>query len=254
MPAAAGAVLLLPLPALACVCGLLVLVAGWEWTALAAIQGRAWRGGYLLVLVAAMLLVWAYGLDVPGVELLLLLGCGFWLLAALGLIRPQVYGPGFKAVAGVLVLVPAWGALLILHRTTHGSHWTLFLLGLMWVADSAAYFAGRRYGRVLLAPRISPGKTRAGLYGALLATTCYAAAGAVWFALPMPHWMVLIGVCLVATLASVLGDLFESQIKRQAGLKDSGRWVPGHGGLLDRIDSLTAAAPVFVVAHRWWGV
>lgn len=116
---------------------------------------------------------------------------------------------------------------------------------LIWTADSFAYFAGRRWGRVKLAPQISPGKTREGVYGALIGSALCGA---------LLHWLrpetgslsVLVLLSVTIALFSVVGDLFESLLKRQAGLKDSGTLLPGHGGVLDRIDSLTAAAPVFL--------
>ncbi len=126
----------------------------------------------------------------------------------------------------------------------------LFLLVLIWIADSGAYFAGRRWGRVKLAPAVSPGKTREGVYGALAGAMLCALALA-WMRPEIGAALVTIPLCLLTCLVSVAGDLFESLIKRQAGVKDSGTLLPGHGGVLDRIDSLTAAAPVFVFGLMW---
>ncbi|MCB1760121.1 MAG: phosphatidate cytidylyltransferase, partial [Gammaproteobacteria bacterium] len=142
---------------------------------------------------------------------------------------------------------PAWISLLILHaRYQDGPYLLLFLMILIWVADSCAYFAGRRWGRVKLAPLISPGKTREGVYGAMVGA---AICGVLLHQLrPQtgPLYLLVVLSVLVA-LISVIGDLFESVMKRQAGLKDSGALLPGHGGMLDRIDSLTAAAPLFLL-------
>jgi len=147
----------------------------------------------------------------------------------------------------VMVLFPPWFSLLAIHRLPEdGPLLVLFIMVLIWVADTGAYFSGRRFGRVKLAPHISPGKTREGVYGALLgAVLC----GLLLYQLrPQTGALaLLILFCLLLALVSVVGDLFESLLKRQAGLKDSGQLLPGHGGMLDRIDSLTAAAPVYLL-------
>ncbi|MDX1433429.1 MAG: phosphatidate cytidylyltransferase [Gammaproteobacteria bacterium] len=127
----------------------------------------------------------------------------------------------------------------------------LFLLVLVWCADSAAFFVGRRYGRRRLASRVSPGKSVEGVLGAMLAGALLAGAAAPLGGVPAPLPFVALSVLTVIT--SVLGDLTESAFKRRAGVKDSGSLIPGHGGVLDRIDSLTAAAPLFVLGYHWLG-
>jgi phosphatidate cytidylyltransferase len=127
----------------------------------------------------------------------------------------------------------------------------LYLVFLVATADSAAYFVGRRFGKRRLASNVSPGKTLEGVAGALLATTIFATvAGLAFGFVPLLGFVV---VSLITALASILGDLSESVFKRRAGLKDSGSIVPGHGGILDRIDSYTAAAPIFVLGCFWQG-
>jgi phosphatidate cytidylyltransferase len=123
----------------------------------------------------------------------------------------------------------------------------LTLLVLIWIADSGAYFAGRRWGRRKLAPVVSPGKTREGVYGALAGGLAWGGLAGWWLGLSAGRAAGLVALCLATVLASVVGDLQESLLKRRRGLKDSGRLLPGHGGVLDRIDSLTAGAPVFAV-------
>jgi phosphatidate cytidylyltransferase len=149
------------------------------------------------------------------------------------------------ALIGWVVLIPTWLALVELR--TFGPELLLGLLAVVWVADTAAYFAGRKFGRHKLAPSISPGKTWEGVVGAFLGVTLYGLAWKMWdgsavlFSLGLWWGMLLLWLL---TLFSILGDLFESWMKRVAGLKDSGRLLPGHGGVLDRIDALTAAMPL----------
>jgi phosphatidate cytidylyltransferase len=146
------------------------------------------------------------------------------------------------SIAGFFVLVPAWLALARLHASD--PQLLLYLLLLVVAADIGAYFAGRRFGKNKLAPRVSPGKTWEGVLGGLAASALMALIGVRWFEVSAASF---IGLCALVVAASIVGDLTESLFKRHAGLKDSGSLLPGHGGLLDRVDSITAAAPVFLV-------
>ncbi len=156
------------------------------------------------------------------------------------------------ALAGLPVLVPAWLALSYLHRVPErGPQLTLFLLLLVFAADIGAYFAGRAFGRLKLAPQVSPGKTWEGVIGGLSSAALIAYAGALWFKFDT---IAILGLGCAVALVSVVGDLTESMFKRHVGLKDSGAILPGHGGMLDRLDSITAAAPVFALGMVWLGV
>jgi len=232
-------------------------LAAWEWWGLAR-QARgvrlAYAGGMGITFAA---LAWASGLWAgrPGALLLYPVYAAaflFWVIAVPVWLRrsPPSPPPSLILGLGVVVLIPAFLALVQL-RNIHPA--TLLLtMGLVWVADIAAFFAGTRFGAHRLAPRISPGKTWEGFYGALVATACYAAAWAMLVPRHLPPlvrdlpgtilWTLL--VVEVLTVFSVLGDLFESAMKRQAGVKDSGRLLPGHGGLLDRVDALTSTLPL----------
>jgi phosphatidate cytidylyltransferase len=174
------------------------------------------------------------------------LAVAWWLVAFLWLaLRAQAGGPRAAAVAGFLVLVPAGIGLSDLVRLQpNGRLLLLYLLVLIASADVGAYFGGRLFGRHKLAPQVSPGKTWEGLVAGMLAAAGVAVAGASIFDMPFWPWLLL---CLLVAIVSVIGDLTESMFKRHVGLKDSGRLLPGHGGLLDRIDSLTAAAPTFLL-------
>lgn len=179
---------------------------------------------------------------------LIALAVAFWLLIAPLWLAGQwrVPQPGLRAVVGAAVLLPTWAALLELHA--RGPTVLLGVMAIVWIADSAAYFAGRAFGRHKLAPLISPGKTWEGVGGALAALVVYAGLLSVYAGLPL--------VALLLTLSgllylSILGDLFESWIKRVADTKDSGSLLPGHGGVLDRIDALTATLPVAAGMLIW---
>jgi len=201
----------------------------------------------LLISVPAALgaLEWAklagYG---RGARALFVLALLFWAIAVpVWLYRKwRVSHPLLLAVAGWIMLVPAWLAVVRLQQ----SAWLLLvILGVVWIGDTAAYFAGHRFGRNKLAPQISPGKTWEGVIGAYIAVLGYALAASLILqpsANGYDRLAVLLFAC-VLTAFGIVGDLFESWIKRQAGAKDSGQLLPGHGGVLDRIDSLTAALP-----------
>lgn len=191
--------------------------------------------------------------------ILMLCACCWWLLSSiLVLIYPRgnrvwQHQPIVKAVFGYLTVIPAWIALLTIRNWHYeldadkGAWLALFVFGIVWAADIGAYFAGRRFGSHKLMPRVSPGKTIEGFLGGMVAVvllTVYV----LWNSeTSMDSWFVLILSCVAIGVISAFGDLSESMLKRDAGMKDSGNILPGHGGLLDRIDSLTAAMPVFLV-------
>lgn len=154
-----------------------------------------------------------------------------------------------RGLMGIFVLIPFVIALNVIRAFDDGSRVLLYLLLLIWLADTSAYFVGRRYGVTKLAPLVSPGKSLQGALGACICTLFFSAAVAFFYThtLLQDQAMWFIGISLITVLFSILGDLFESMLKREVGLKDSGTLLPGHGGILDRIDSLTAAAPIFLM-------
>ena len=156
------------------------------------------------------------------------------------------------ALAGLLALVPAWVAQVRLRiDVPRGAQWLLFALCLVWAADIGAYAAGRSFGRTKLAPQVSPGKTWEGVLGGLVFAALVALWGSRWFAVPVLQFMPL---CLGVVAFSIVGDLTESLLKRFSGMKDSGTLFPGHGGVMDRIDSLTSAMPVLLLGLTALGV
>ena len=254
IPAVVAAVLLLPNEILSLILAFVVLLGAYEWARLSGIQAL-WAKALYVVVVAVVLTAVEWMRDLQQIVLLLLaIGALWWLAALVGLfaVKPKDPLPAdqfsiSQALTGLIVLAPAWLALVELHaREPNGPGLLLFLMVLIWVADSGAYFSGRRWGHTKLAPSISPGKTREGVYGALV--------GAVLCALFLAHWgglgeiglLVTLLLCIITSIFSVVGDLFESLVKRRRGVKDSGSLLPGHGGVLDRIDSLTSAGPIFV--------
>ncbi|KAF1701851.1 phosphatidate cytidylyltransferase [Pseudoxanthomonas suwonensis] len=270
-PTAIAAILLLPTPWLAAVAALIMLAGLWEWLKLAGVDDSLPRTVLVgLNLLLMVLLVWASrgegGFSPALFQLVTLAGAAGWVLSLLWLWRPGFSAAdrpatrAFKLAAGTLAVVPAWCALCLVHSdgfTALGEaaepiahRWLLAALALVWAADTGAYFAGRHLGRHKLAPTISPNKTIEGAAGGVVAGIA-AALGFGWLAgAGLPQWPALALVALVATLFSIAGDLIESLLKRQAGVKDSGDLIPGHGGVLDRIDGVLAALPVFAIGKE----
>jgi phosphatidate cytidylyltransferase len=252
LPLVIAGVLYLPTSGFALVLAGVILLGADEWTRLAALPRRPQRILYLLSMALAMAGLGAIlPYPLPGLVLFAAASLG-WLVISMYIIRyrpDRAVEPGRagKLLLGYFVLLPTWAALVYLHgEGAQGPALVLYALSLSWVADTGAYFAGRQWGRVKLSPHISPKKTREGVYGALLAIVLWS--GVLIWLRPETGalWQVVI-LCLLVCLVSVVGDLFESLLKRQAGIKDSGNLLPGHGGILDRIDSLTAVAPVFTL-------
>lgn len=251
--------LVLPFHGVVLVMSLLFSIAAWEWANLAGIEQRILRAGYA-VLFAALL----GGLSVAGiwqhtglVISLLSFALSGWLLALrLVCCYPQDTGwnrTPLLAVAGLWLLLPPWlGVLVLQSRAAHG--------GLIWLviaviasADIGAYFAGRRFGRHKLSVHVSPGKTREGVVGGVGAAAALALGLAWWLGLSWWQTGGFVLAMVLTAMVSVLGDLFESMVKRQRGLKDSSQLLPGHGGVLDRIDGWTAAVPLFALLYLLFG-
>jgi phosphatidate cytidylyltransferase len=247
------AVLKLPAVWFALLLALVVLPGAWEWTGLSGYSGRARRVAGTAV--TGFLMAAAYFFHDTIAEPLLIVTCAAWLLVSAALLRNRRSGPlhwpaPARWLSGAWVLVPAWLAVSGLQRAEPVAALMLFLL--VWSADSAAYFAGRSWGRRRLAPAISPGKTVEGVLGALAAALFVAA---LFLAYWRPGAGAAAGLALwsfFVVLVSIAGDLFESNWKRLGSIKDSGTLLPGHGGVLDRIDSMTAAAPFFALGWLWW--
>ena len=217
----------------------------WEWSGLLRNPGRAKRTAFMLLIVVLLGVVTALGK--PSVLLILQVAMGWWLLAFVWtLFYPTPIPDPLRWICGILVLVPLYLALIALYRA--GPWVLLFTLVIVWAADIGAYFTGRAFGRVKLAPAVSPGKTWEGVIGGLLLVMILSVATS--FVVDS-KLATLVPFCMAVAAVSVIGDLTVSMFKRSAGVKDSGTLFPGHGGLLDRVDSVAAAAPLFVLGINW---
>jgi len=231
--------------------GAVLVIGGWEWSAFLAL-GLLGRLLYVVVLGLLGLAALRYAGGESAFVRLMQIAVAWWIAALLWVAFAPTHGGRLTAaLAGFLTLLPTWIALLWIDLGfTAGAQWTLFILMLAFAADTGAFFAGRAFGRRPLAPRVSPHKTWEGVVGGMLLALLIAAGGAIWFRQPLVSFM---GLCLIAAGFSVVGDLTESMLKRHVNLKDSGRLFPGHGGVLDRIDSVTAATPVMALGLVWLG-
>ncbi|MFW2373197.1 MAG: phosphatidate cytidylyltransferase [Gammaproteobacteria bacterium] len=232
---------------------LINLIAGWEWARLSGIQLPVLRVVYALLIVASSFgLYWMQEQQASVFAVVMVFSVILWTLI---IYRMSTRDPAaaserfssLKILFGFLTLLPPVLALLYLHQQTQGGYWMLYVISMIWVADTGAYVAGKTFGKVKLVPKLSPGKTREGLYGAVLATSLYSLAAAVFFELTLIQTLMLLIIGFFATLLSIAGDLFISLLKRERGVKDTGTILPGHGGMLDRIDSITSSAPFFAI-------
>lgn len=252
VPLIIACVLKAPAEIVALVFALIILAGGWEWGALLKLDGTA-RALFVVVLAIALILCFFWILEQAKITWAVLAFASLlWFVLSVAIVGVQRRArvgsglPRFQTLfLGFLILVCAWLAALYLHRIAEfGPALLLYVFVLVWLADAGAYFAGGRWGTTKLASHISPGKTWQGFYGALVGGLLFAFGGAWYFAFSAVDNVIFVGVSLLVVVFSVFGDLFESWLKRRAGVKDSGQLLPGHGGVLDRIDSLLAALPV----------
>ena len=261
-PAALALIWFGPPWAVAAIVALIVLLCAEEWTRLAQLHGSEVRFMFRGLVVAGMFVMYGVAVEFDAHIAVLALGVFWWVLAAIWLRGyPAFFAAGkipqFPAiVVGALILLPAFLGILTLHEAPGDGPLRVFLLLiLIWAADSGAYFAGHRFGKRKLAPRISPGKTIEGAVGGLIAAVAVAIAGGVWvFGLGGVTLFCFVLLCLVVAGLSIVGDLTISMFKRQAKVKDTGAILPGHGGALDRLDSVLAASPTLALGLLLLGV
>lgn len=260
-PIAIGGIFFLPPLGFALFTGAIITIGAWEWANMSGMTSQIARVAYAAVTAAVM-----YGLLNVSAVAVLWLAVVWWFICFL-MVRSYPTGSErwgglpVRAVMGLLVLVPAWVGLN--HLRTGSFQFgdvannllvILFVFCVVWVADIGAYFAGRAFGKAKLAPRVSPGKSWAGVWGGLVAVAVFAVIVSQLASAPMDQTLLLVIASLATGLVSVLGDLLESMLKRFRGIKDSSQLLPGHGGIMDRIDSLTAAIPVFalIITQLGW--
>ncbi len=253
-----------------------LLIAAWEWANLSSFQSYPQRVIYCGVMGLSMFALGVFidlfpasyfqlspsqgsteltasdGLLNQPLILSVLLVAGTWWAVALLWVQGYpssalLWGNRWaRALVGFLVLIPSWLALVFLHSQPHGALLVLLVVVIVAVADIGAYFSGRAFGKRKLAKDVSPGKSWEGVWGGILGCTLLSLLVA--WQTDFSSWVTLFAIILPTAVVSVLGDLLESMVKRHRGIKDSGRILPGHGGILDRIDGLTAAAPIFALA------
>ena len=225
---------------------LLLIPAAWEWGRLSG-QTRIWpHFGYTLLLVIIFYVSRFIQVEwLLGAALVWWGSTLFWLRSFPGG-TDWLFGSVASHLAGLLVLIPAWRSLEVIHQQEQGVELLFFLLLLIWSADIGAYLVGRSFGSRKLAPNVSPGKSVEGLLGGVGFSLIFASTAYIYMGWSSMGLLLFLLAVVVMVLFSVVGDLVESTYKRSAGLKDSGNLIPGHGGILDRMDSLTAAAPIFL--------
>ncbi|MCX7108092.1 MAG: phosphatidate cytidylyltransferase [Methylococcales bacterium] len=260
------AVFKLPMEYFSLLIGFITLLAAWEWAKLTSLNSTIFRVLFLVLLITPMLGIhfwtqilelvaqltdWPDVRDYSGIlEWFVIPPVLFWILVMI-LIRNTPtnvlklqFKTRYKLLIGWFVLLSAWMFLSRL-RALYGSEMTMYFLILIWIADIAAYFTGKKWGTIKLSPEISPGKTVAGLYGALVSGLICAVVLSLIYGFQIMIAADFVVLSTLTVLISIYGDLFVSVVKRQCGAKDSGTLLPGHGGVLDRIDSLIAAIPFF---------
>lgn len=254
VPLVVACILLLPTQWFSWVMLGVMVIAAWEWAGLTGVHQQGYR-----VLFPASLGLLLAGLNYFGMQgghTVITAGVAWWTLIVI--LLPFYHRTDFPAhrwqiplrLAMYLVLGSAWTSYTLLHQLN--PEYVLYLVLLSIMADTAAYFSGKAFGKNKLAPELSPGKTREGLLGGLAGVALLALFAGWYFGQAVMAMVYFVLLSLVTALVSVVGDLFISMIKRETGAKDSGRLLPGHGGILDRIDSHIATVPVFTLGLLWW--
>ena len=256
-PIMIGGIFYLPMMQFMVFIGVITALGAWEWANLSGIQNKLGRVAYTAVISIILYGLWYFDLDQN--SNLLYVAFAWW-LSAFVLVRTH---PKFKAIwsgtvprllMGLIILLPMWMGFVQIKSYPNSGYLIIFVMFIVWGADVGAYFAGRTFGKHKLAPNVSPGKTWEGVYGGIATTTLVAfIAGlmlqdTIHMDLTIKQWILLFAATFVVTAVSVVGDLVESMMKRHRGIKDSSNLLPGHGGVMDRIDSMTAALPVFALA------
>jgi len=232
--------------------GVIVILAAKEWTVMARLENVFHIPFLIAFLVSVYFCWWALQHIAEFPRLILTISCTWWVVGFIVLSKYNrgqkqiLFNPIMRVLLGFIILLPTFSALYML-RATYGAGLLVYLLFLIWFADSGAYFAGKRWGKHKLLPNVSPGKTWQGVAGAFVASIGFSLIfGFVSDSIADNQYAIFVLLSFITVIFSIQGDLIESMFKRQVNIKDSGQLLPGHGGMLDRIDSLTAAAPIFI--------
>ncbi|MEH6596194.1 MAG: phosphatidate cytidylyltransferase [Colwellia polaris] len=274
-PAAISAIFYLSLINFAAVMLVVMAIGAWEWGPLMGCANKRYRIAFVSVTSILIATLWYFlPLDtlwdapkhlVDEANIVLWLAVAWWLLSAgLTFLYPRFskFWSSHRSVRGLfgwLTLVPTWLAFMALRSSDyqvdpyHGAQLLMFLFLMVWSADVGAYFVGKSIGKHKLLPNVSPGKTLEGFLGGVIFACVMVVIAGYFIDWTMAQYRIVIPVTILITTISVLGDLNESMFKRQAGVKDSGTILPGHGGILDRIDSLTATAPIYALCYAYLG-
>lgn len=263
LPLAIGGIIYLPIHYFAIVLAAIFLIGAHEWSKISQLSPSQ-SLVFLLAVSVGFFILWHFGLNSQSVVWLLsFISIGFWIVATYLVLQYPKKSEHWNAKPvisfgfGLLLLLPSWFALVAIKNIAvfqwdaidiAGSSLLLVLMAIVWIADTGAYFTGRRWGNRKLIPHVSPGKTRAGAYGAIGLGTFFVGICSILLGNHTSSTLMIMLLGVVIIFFSIIGDLFESMFKRQSGIKDSGNILPGHGGVLDRIDSLTAAGPIYFSA------
>jgi phosphatidate cytidylyltransferase len=272
-PLALFAILYLPLFSFEIMIALVMGLGAWEWSSMSGMTRAFTKSAYAILVVAICLilsfmlptdLIWYQGQLNSLYTYILSVASIWWVISLAMIIAYPNYSSVWytskilRGIFGLLTLIPTWVAVVTLRTSLfdidpyYGASLIFYVLGIVWAADIGAFFVGVKFGKHKLRPEVSPGKTLEGLMGGVFASSAIIAFAAMHYQVdPSRIWLhILVGALTVGV--SALGDLNESMFKRCAGIKDSGKLLPGHGGIMDRIDSLTAAFPVFAFCYVMW--
>ena len=261
-PIMIGGIFYLPLAQFKLFIGVIVALGAWEWANLSGLKLQVGRVAYA-GLVGGLICAVEFSSLVQEVDILYL-ALGWWVTAFVFVsLHPKLKNiwssPVARLIMGLFILLPMWVGFVQIKSYPFNDYLIMYVMFVVWGADVGAYFAGRTFGKRKLAPSVSPGKTWEGVFGGLLVTTLMALGGGylleseAGLSLDTQQWALLICLTLLITCFSVVGDLIESMVKRHRGIKDSSNLLPGHGGVMDRIDSMTAALPLFALALSVFG-
>lgn len=275
-PLAISAIFFLPLNYFAAVFLAIMAIGAWEWGPLMGFNSLAKRSVFVVITSLFIALLWHFNpisslwnlssTISPGMETVLWLAVAWWIISAiLTLLYPRCssFWSSHRSVRGIfgwLTLVPTWVAFVVIRSSDYpineyyGAQLLMFLFLMVWSADIGAYFVGKSLGKHKLLPNVSPGKTMEGFLGGVVVACLLVAVASFILGFELKELGALLLVTVIISTVSVLGDLNESMFKRQAGVKDSGNILPGHGGVLDRIDSLTATAPIYALCYLYIGL